>query len=159
MSESQKSEAQRILDQLHRAFHGGAWHGPAVLEVLDGVDAETAARKPVGGGHSIWELVRHVAFWEAVVLRRLRRDETPVDQSGDWGEVKDTSVSAWEAEQSRLRAGHGELERELGGLRDERLAEVNPGDNTLYTLLHGALQHDLYHAGQMQLLKRMFEKG
>lgn len=151
------AESQRILDQLHRAFHGGAWHGPAVLETLDGIDADMAARKPEGGGHSIWELVRHVAFWEHVVLRRLQRDQTPVDQTGDWGDVQDTSVTSWEKELSRLRAGHGELERELGQLTDDRLAEVYPGDNTLYTLLHGAVQHDLYHAGQMQMLKRMFE--
>jgi len=117
------TESERILDQLHRAFHGNAWHGPAVLETLDGIDAELAARRPQEGGHNIWELVRHVAFWEASVMKRVRRDRMPVDQSADWGDLHDTSVSAWETELSRLRAGHGELEREVAGVTDERLAE------------------------------------
>ncbi len=153
------SESQRILDQLHRAFYGEAWHGPALEETLAGVDAALAARKPPGGAHTLWELARHVAFWEAAILKRVRGDDTPIDQSEDWGAVSDTSPAAWEAELRRLRSGHEALEKALADLPDERLSEVHRGPTTLYVLLHGAVQHGLYHAGQMQMLKRMFEKS
>jgi uncharacterized damage-inducible protein DinB len=65
------SEAARIADQLRRAFDGSAWHGPALLELLEDVNAATAAAKPLAKVHSIWELVLHIAVWDGVALRRL----------------------------------------------------------------------------------------
>src|SRR5437660_5226918 len=65
------SEAKRIADQLHRAFDGSAWNGPALIELLADVDAPTAAAKPLPDAHSIWELVLHVAVWDGAALRRL----------------------------------------------------------------------------------------
>src|SRR5216684_1939280 len=65
------SESARIADQLRRAFEGAAWHGPALLELLDDVDAATAAAKALPNVHSIWELVLHVAVWDAAACRRL----------------------------------------------------------------------------------------
>jgi uncharacterized damage-inducible protein DinB len=153
------TEIERIRDQLHRAFYGPAWHGPALGETLEGVTAALAARKPPGGAHSIWEIARHAAFWEAAVLRRARGDRTGLDPSADWGKVPDQSAAAWKAERTRLLEGHDALEKALLDLPDDRLEQVFPGKNTLYTLLHGAVQHDLYHAGQIQLLKRILKKG
>ena len=63
------SEATRIADQLRRAFHGEAWHGPALLELLKGVPSEEAARRPLPKAHSIWEIVLHVGAWENVARR------------------------------------------------------------------------------------------
>jgi uncharacterized damage-inducible protein DinB len=65
------SEASRIADQLRRAFDGSAWHGPALLELLEDVDAATASARPLTDVHSIWELVLHVAVWDDAALRRL----------------------------------------------------------------------------------------
>src|SRR6266853_1935870 len=65
------TEAARIADQLRRAFDGTAWHGPSLMELLDGVDAATAAAKPLAKVHSIWELVLHIAAWDAAGYRRL----------------------------------------------------------------------------------------
>jgi len=48
------SETTRLADQLRRAFKGEAWHGPSVLEILDGIDAKRAATHPIDGVHSIW---------------------------------------------------------------------------------------------------------
>ena len=66
-----ESEGARIADQLRRAFYGSAWHGPALLELLEDVDAATAAAKPLPDVHSIWELVLHIAVWDDAALRRL----------------------------------------------------------------------------------------
>src|SRR5215831_15844308 len=65
------SEAAGIADQLRRAFDGSAWHGPALLEILAGVDAATAASRPIANVHSIWELVLHIAVWDRSGLVRL----------------------------------------------------------------------------------------
>jgi hypothetical protein len=64
MKDGRASEAGRIADQLRRAFDGSAWHGPALLELLEDVDAATAAAKPLAHVHSIWELVLHIAVWD-----------------------------------------------------------------------------------------------
>ena len=68
---SPSSEPALIADQLRRAFEGDAWHGPALLELLQDLDAATAAAKPLPEVHSIWELVLHIAAWDDAACRRL----------------------------------------------------------------------------------------
>src|SRR4029077_12336526 len=85
------SEAKRIQEQLERAFDGGAWHGPAVLELLADVDAGKASARPIAGAHSIWELVLHIAAWDHAVARRLTGDRAELPNEEDWPAVNDTS--------------------------------------------------------------------
>src|SRR5260370_40676654 len=66
----------QIAEQLRRAFDGSAWHGPSMLELLEDVDAETAAARPIPNVHSIWELVLHTAVWGRVVRRRIAGQAT-----------------------------------------------------------------------------------
>ena len=68
---SRSTEPALIAEQLRRAFEGDAWHGPALLELLQDMDATTVAAKPLPNIHSIWELVLHVAAWDAAACRRL----------------------------------------------------------------------------------------
>jgi hypothetical protein len=79
-SASHIEENVRIADQLKRAFEGDAWHGPAVLEVLQGVTARAAASKPIPGAHSIWELVLHIAAWDGVIRRRMEGCSFPTNR-------------------------------------------------------------------------------
>jgi uncharacterized damage-inducible protein DinB len=149
------SEVHRIEDQLSRAFEGGAWHGPSLLEVLRNVTAGKAAAKPIPGAHSIWEIVLHVAAWEDVVRRRLSGEPVDLSDEEDWPPVGDTGDAAWSASLERLRTGHHALRRVVARLSDARLKEPVPGaDYSCYFLAHGVIQHDLYHAGQIALLKR-----
>ena len=148
-------EAERIADQHRRAFHGEAWHGPHVFDVLDGVSAAQAAKRPIPKAHSIWEIVLHMRAWEEVVLSRVRG--TPIDLSSeeDWPEVSDTSRTAWIRTLAALRESHEELQEEIAKLPDARLHEAPPrGGSPLYRLLHGQVQHALYHAGQIAVLKK-----
>lgn len=149
-------EVARIQDQLRRAFAGEAWHGPSVLEALAGVDAESAAARPLSGAHSIWEMVLHLAAWEDVVRRRLSGEAvTDVSDALDWPSVDTEGSAAWESSLRRLREGHRGLEEALAGLEDARLEQTVPGESdTVYTMLHGVIQHDLYHAGQIALLRK-----
>jgi uncharacterized damage-inducible protein DinB len=150
------SEIKRINDQLKRAFEGKAWHGPSVSEVLDGIGAEQAAAYPIAGAHSIWELTLHIGTWERIGRRRMQ-ESNPIDVSDeeDWPAVGDTSEEAWKTTLEELRRNHEALREAIRGLDEARLDEIVPGTQySIYFLLHGVIQHDLYHAGQSALLKK-----
>jgi uncharacterized damage-inducible protein DinB len=149
-------EMQRIEEQLRRAFEGDAWHGPAVRELLVDVTAAKAAAKPLSNAHSIWEIVLHIATWEAVVHRRLLGEsigELPPEQ--DWRPVQDTHEVAWRQAIHDLEQGHRALRETIARSHEARLAETVPGkEYSVYHMLHGIIQHDLYHAGQIAVLKK-----
>jgi uncharacterized damage-inducible protein DinB len=150
------SEIERITDQLRRAFEGNAWHGPSVREVLEGDTPETATRKVLPEAHTIWEIVLHIAAWEKFVRRRLEGEKvkgpTGVE---DWPVVYDPSPAAWRRTIDTLVEGHHQLIQVIFKMSEEKLNETVPGtDFSYYVLLHGVVQHDLYHAGQIALLKK-----
>jgi uncharacterized damage-inducible protein DinB len=150
------SEIERIQDQLRRAYEGEAWHGAALRELLAGVTAEQAARRPIAAAHTIWEIVLHTAVWESVVCRRLEGEvivTLPPEQ--DWPAVRDTGPAAWKKALEELERGHQQLRQAIARLTENRLSEIVPGKGyTVYYMLHGVVQHDLYHAGQIALLKK-----
>lgn len=148
-------ETGRIEDQLKRAFHGEAWHGPAVKEALEGVTPDTAAQRPVKEAHSIWELVHHVAAWVDIVRRRVQGEVFNVTDDMNFPPVTDTSQTAWTESLRRMEAAETELRKTILGLPESRLkVPALEGAPTVYILLHGAIQHSLYHAGQIVLLKK-----
>ena len=151
------TEIERILDQLRRAFEGEAWHGPSVCEVLAGVTAEQAHARPLANAHSIWELVHHIVVWESVGRRRLEGDRAQIDISSpeDWPPADDTSEAAWEQAKAVLDRGHQALREAIARVPESRLDEpIFEGMSTVYVTLHGVIQHDLYHAGQIAMLKK-----
>jgi uncharacterized damage-inducible protein DinB len=149
------SEAKRIAELHRRAFHGDSWHGPDVFDVLDGVDAALASRKPVQGAHSIWEIVLHIRVEEEIVLRLLQggRVQQPTPEE-DWP-TPGTGETAWASALAALRETNNELTRTIAALDDARLETVPPGGRrSFYELAHGAVHHGLYHAGQIAILKK-----
>jgi uncharacterized damage-inducible protein DinB len=149
------TEIERIADQLKRAFEGEAWHGPSVQEVLAEVTAEQAAVRPLPHAHSIWEIVLHLAAWDEVVRRRLEGEQVDNPDEGDWPHVQDTSVTAWYDTQERLRNNHTKLRRTVSWLDDSSLDEQLAGSkSSVYITIQGSIQHYLYHAGQIALLKK-----
>jgi uncharacterized damage-inducible protein DinB len=148
-------EVTRIADQLARAHEGNAWHGPSLDEVLAGVTAEQAAARPIPNAHTIWEIVHHLAAWEDIVRQRLEGALTiDVTPEVDWPPVADTSPEAWERAHARLADGHRRLQRTLAGMKDADLAKKTPKGTSYYGLAHGVIQHGLYHAGQIALLRK-----
>ena len=151
------SEVKRIKSQLNRAFRGKAWHGPSVMEILENVTAEQAAAHPIPGAHSIWEIVLHIRAWERVALRRI--DEwVPIELTDeeDWPPVKETTEHAWKNMLNAMGLNHDALREVVARLDEEKLSEICPGtEYSVYFLLHGVIQHDLYHAGQIALLKKI----
>jgi uncharacterized damage-inducible protein DinB len=150
-------ETGRIIDLMERTYDGEAWHGPSLREVLKDVTATQAARKPAGGGHSIWELVEHIAQWEGVTLRRLKGEpvEFDLNTEGDWPPVTDFSETAWEQALARLDKNHRALREGIIEAGDAKLMEKAPNRNfTHYVALHGVIHHEVYHSGQIAILKR-----
>jgi uncharacterized damage-inducible protein DinB len=149
------SEIGRIRDQFERAFHGEAWHGPALLEALEGVTAETATVRPLASAHSIWEITLHLAATYRLVIRRLRGEPARLSSDEDWPPVDATDKAAWGGAVDELKRCHSELLEALAGLDDARLdAPIVEGFSSVYVTLHGLIQHDLYHAGQIVLLEK-----
>jgi uncharacterized damage-inducible protein DinB len=151
------TEIERILDQLKRAYEGNAWHGPSVREALAGVTAAQAHARPLNNAHSIWELTQHIAVWENVGRRRLEGDRAAIDISSpeDWPPTDDTSETAWEQTKAALDRGHEALREAISRISEERLDEpILEGMSTVYVTVHGVIQHDLYHAGQIAMLKK-----
>jgi uncharacterized damage-inducible protein DinB len=146
------TEIERIADQLHRSYYGEAWHGPALGELLKDVSAEQAARRAVPSAHTIWELVLHIAAWESAATQALSGATLPtLPWEGDWPKPG----ASWEEAQARLKRSTDELESAMRKLLDARLSETVPGrEYSVYCVLHGVVQHNLYHAGQIALLKK-----
>ena len=156
------SELERIRDQYRRAFEGQAWHGPSVLKLLEGVTPQQAAAHPIPGAHSIWELTRHIAAWERACKRRLEGDPAQLTDQEDWEPINDLSEAAWESTKQQLIDNHRELLNAIANVDASRLNEPIIKDTQLpyssvYVTLHGGVQHDLYHAGQIAMLKKALE--
>ncbi len=150
------TETHRINSQLKRAQEGQAWHGPSLHELLEGMTAEQAAAKPIPNAHSIWELVNHIIAWERIARRRLEGEgEIEIPDEVNFPPVTDASEAAWQDTLKSLEASNRSLREGIKKIDDARLEESAPGASySNYVLLHGVIQHDLYHAGQIALLKK-----
>ncbi len=154
------SETSRIADQLRRAFEGEAWHGDSLFELLDGVSEEQAAARPIKNAHSIWELVLHIAAWDKACRRRLQGEAVELPAEENFPAVADTSKAAWRHTLQHVKHEHNDLIKAVDEFPGSRLDEKVPGKeqepayHTFYYMLHGLAQHELYHAGQIALLKK-----
>jgi uncharacterized damage-inducible protein DinB len=148
------SEAEFIADQLQRAFYGSAWHGPGLMELLRDVNAVTAA-KPLRNVHSIWELVLHIAAWDGAVQRRLRGEKAQLKAAKNFPPVTVTTEAAWRETIADVKRTHDQLVKTVAALPDDRLLDQVPGKRyNFHHMLHGLAQHELYHAGQIAVLKK-----
>ncbi len=152
---SKNSEPALIADQLRRAFDGDAWHGPSVLELLQDIDARTASAEPLENVHSIWELLLHIEVWDEATLRRLAGEVCQPEGEANFPPLHEQTDAAWRKAISRAKQTHNTLVKTVAALSDSRLSDQVPGkDYNFYHLLHGVVQHELYHAGQIAILKK-----
>jgi uncharacterized damage-inducible protein DinB len=146
-----------LVAELDEVYRGPAWHGPSVLEALDGVTAARAYAHPQPERHSIWELVRHLTHGRHLMTERLTESsfEFPQAVREPWWPVapREPSEAAWREDLGLLDECHRRLVEAVRGASDAQLERrPNPGDQTLAQQLLGTAIHDAYHAGQIRLL-------
>ncbi len=152
------SQTALLADQIRRAFEGEAWHGDPVLEIVKGIKAKDAAAHPMKSAHSIWELVLHIAAWDGAVLRRTGGTAVQLSDKENFPPVADTSEKAWQGAVENMTRTHEQLVKAVAAIPDSRLQEQVPGKKekyyNFYYMFSGIVQHELYHAGQIAILKK-----
>jgi uncharacterized damage-inducible protein DinB len=149
------NQIEFIGDQLRSAYAGKAWHGPSLQELLAGVTAQQALARPIAGAHSIWELAMHIGVWMSAARRRLAGDPAKLTPQEDWPLIDGGSPAAWQQTLAALEQELTQLKSAICSLSESSLENQTPEKNySLAFLLHGVVQHNLYHAGQIALLKK-----
>lgn len=154
------NQSEFLADQLRRAHQGEAWHGPSLRETLAGVTAEMASARPVPEAHTIWELVLHISAWLSAVGRRQEGESVELPAAEDWPATGESSETAWRNTLAALDRETKRLQETIARLPEESLGKEVPGrDHSVRFMLEGVIQHHLYHAGQIALLKKMVSAG
>jgi uncharacterized damage-inducible protein DinB len=161
-----KHQLLRLFDE---AFDRKAWHGSTLSGALRGVHASQAAWRPARGAHNIWELTVHAAYWKYAVRRLLNGEARgsfalkgsnwfPRPSPSSEPHSKSSAESAWRADVGILRHEHRKLRREVAALNPATLERAAGGTKPYSTgfIVRGIAAHDLYHAGQVQLLKKLY---
>ncbi len=156
-------QIELIVRNYEQGYQRQSWHGTNLRGSIRGLTPEAAAWRPGPERHNIWEIVVHAAYWKYAVRRRLtgeKRGSFPLAGS-DWFERPEIeSESAWKKDRALLDEMHRSLRDAIKGLDAEGLMDSPPGGKTTrFELLSGIAAHDLYHAGQIQLIKRLYESG
>ncbi len=167
-----KSHVALLLASLDEGFAGPAWHGPSLRGALRGITHRAAAARPGAGRHNIWEIALHAAYWKYAVRRRLLGENAHSDayDGRNWfvrphsSRQKSTASPknaaplelAWREDLALLSREHRELCATVAALRDSELDRASRGSRqTPRFMIEGIAMHDVYHAGQIQLLRRL----
>lgn len=154
------TEVERILDQYDRAMKGKAWHGDNVWSILASVEPQQAFERPWAEAHAIWELVAHMTFWETEVRRRLEGVASQPDERLNFPAMPTPTVPNWEKVLEEFRASNEAFRSTVSALDDGRLEQpLSAPDKSVYVEVHGVIQHSLYHAGQIALLRKNSRHG
>lgn len=166
-----KSHVALLLESLHEGYAGPAWHGPSLRGALRGVTSRTAAARPGAGRHNIWEIAVHAAYWKYAVRRRLlgEKEHRFAYEGRNWFTRPDGSKSraksaaslerAWSEDVALLSRAHRELCATVASLKERDLDRAARGSHqTPRFMIEGIAMHDVYHAGQIQLLRRLLPK-
>jgi uncharacterized damage-inducible protein DinB len=155
------SGVEQILFLIDTAYDRTSWHGPNLRGSIRGVSPAQAAWRPARGRHNVWELVVHAAYWKYVARRRLAgatRGSFAPGGSNWLQRPLEVTERAWRADLQVLEEAHRTLREAAASVTPQGLTRrVGKGPTTAQALLTGVAAHDLYHAGQIQLLKRLYE--
>lgn len=156
------SRLDPLLVLFDTAYNQASWHGPNLRGSLRGVSLVAASWRPQPGAHNVWELMVHAAYWKYVVWRRLTgaaRGSFPLEGSNFFERPVSRTTAAWRADLRLLDAVHRNLRAAVAATRPRDLNVRLQGSKvTRLRLIAGAAAHDVYHAGQIQLLKRLYSR-
>ena len=144
------------MEQLKRSFYKDAWHGPAFLEILDGVTAEQASKHSIAEAHSIWEIVLHTKTWIEAVRVRCLGKEFNVSNEQDWPVVAEISHEDWQQTIASLKDEHEKLENVVASMGSSDLNKNAAGSSMPNSsMLDSIIHHNIYHSAQIALLKKI----
>ncbi len=145
-----------VLSQLKDSILDGGWHGPSLVDVIQGIDVGTALSKPLENRHSTWEIVQHVIYWIDRVNDVLNGlEHPPMGDPEDWKSVSGESAN-WDCIEKEIIETYERLMNSLLQKKEELLGEKVPNTDFTYSrMLFGLIHHNLYHAGQIALLKKI----
>ncbi len=155
---TKKSEIGLLLDIVDQAFDQRAWHGTNLRGSIRGLHAEQAAWRPGPKRHNIWEVVLHTAYWKYAVWRRIlgeKRGSFPIKGSNWFHRPAENTEAAWQSDVALLEETHRSMRRTIARVPPKQLHRIQGKRFTYAQLIYGIASHDLYHAGQIQLLKRL----
>ncbi len=150
------SEITRILNHYDGVLNGSPWHGNPIWQILDGISPETAAARPPNGSHTIWEIVMHMTFWEGVGSERLAGQRAGLVDELNFPAMPAPSDKNWQQTLDQFRASNQQFRAALAQLDPARLDDLTAaGKRTYYNEAHGVIEHDIYHAGQIALFRKI----
>jgi hypothetical protein len=158
-------DKEQLLALVEEGFQKPAWHGPNLQNALRGVTAEEAAWRPAKSRHNIWEIAVHAAYWKYTVTRRLtgsRKRDFP-EKGRNWFArdgaklTKSEAAKRWKSDLDFLAKTHQELCTAIADLKGSDLMRSTRGNGkTAIRNVVGIAMHDVYHAGQIQLLRKLY---
>ena len=148
-----------LLASIDEAYDARSWHGTNLRGALRGVTREQAAWRPADDRHNVWELMVHAAYWKYDIRRRLTGEKGrsfAIEGSNFWARPVEGSLAEWRADLALLQREHEQLRDAIMKFPTARWTRKAPGKPFNFEgLVRGVAAHDLYHAGQIQLLKRL----
>ena len=151
-----------LLEVVDQAYRAPAWHGTPLRGSVRGVSARAALWRPGPNRHCIWDLVLHTAYWKCMVRRRLLRDpEISFPREGsNWIELPGpANEAAWKRDRALLDEQHRLLRQAVARLRGKDLNRRGWRSKwPVKAEVYGIASHDLYHAGQIQILKKLMKR-
>ena len=150
------NEAATARAVIRASVYGPAWHGPSVTDALKEVNAARAAAHPIPSAHSIWELLLHMNAWQQFVLDTAEGVDPPMLEGDEnFPLVTDASEAAWEAAKRAFFSTADHLIERCASVSEDELARpVTQHQFSFKVMLHGIAHHNIYHAGQIALLKK-----
>ena len=145
---------------VRQTVSGPMWHGPSITEALEGLTYVAANSRPIAGAHSVWELALHIAAWADIARTRLGDRALPdPPRSRDWPPVPAPSPSSWRQTVEQIGSAYDALATHLEWMKPEDLQRIVPGrDYTVETMIRGVIEHGVYHAGQVAILRKALVK-
>ena len=149
-----------LIALLDNAYRRPSWHGTNLRGSIRGLSLDAISWRPAPGAHNIWEIALHAAYWKYVVRRRLtgaKRGAFPLEGSNFFTRpaVGVSSMLDWKADLALLDRMHDELRQTVSAMTAAQLKRLLASGRPASWMVEGAAAHDLYHAGQIQLLKRL----
>jgi uncharacterized damage-inducible protein DinB len=153
------TEINLLLHIIDEAFDKKAWHGPNLRGAIRRLEVDEVAWRPGLGRHNIWEIVVHAAYWKYIVRRRLlgeKRGSFALKGSNWFVCPVDKTAEAWRADVALLEETHQQMRAAIAAMNPRDLHKKPPTSKVSNAaLISGIAAHDVYHAGQIQLLKRL----